>query len=489
VLDTLRILMQIYRLTDLPRRRPEDILALQQTRLRRLLRYAQEHSPFYRQRFRGIDLRHCRLGDLPPLSKADLMANFDALVTDRRVRLADVERFLADPGSLGRAYLNRYAVCHTSGSQGQPAVIVQERLDMLRPFAAQVARSHLHLRGWEWTHLCRRLRRPARMAVVTQRPGFYPSGAVFTALAAARLPFLRLAHLSVFDPIADTVARLNGFGPNFLTGYTSVLEALAREQRQGHLRLRQGGCLEQVTNISEPLPPAARTLIEEAFGVRVADHYAMGECLALTSGCPLYPGAHLNADLACLEVVDDRYRPVPDGVPGSKVLVTNLYNRVQPLIRYQVGDVVTMSPSPCPCGSNLPLIQSIAGRTKERFWLAVNGAYRELPYYVFLAALHHCLEMAEHQVLQTGPNRFVLRVVPLPGKTVPVERLRKLVYDSVEAEGLSGLIDLDVLVVEDLLPDPSSGKKERVRNLIGPPPGDLRMEGTSSPVPTPLQPV
>ena len=44
-------------------------------------------------------------------------------------------------------------------------------------------------------------------------------------------------------------------------------------------------------------------------------------------------------------MVDDEYRPVPAGVPGAKVLVTNLYNRVQPLIRYEVGDVVTLSPS------------------------------------------------------------------------------------------------------------------------------------------------
>ena len=50
-------------------------------------------------------------------------------------------------------------------------------------------------------------------------------------------------------------------------------------------RLREAGCLEQVTNISEPLPPLARAAIYRAFGVRVADDYAMAECMALTSGC------------------------------------------------------------------------------------------------------------------------------------------------------------------------------------------------------------
>src|SRR5205823_10944439 len=115
------------------------------------------------------------------------------------------------------------------------------------------------------------------------------------------------------------------------------------------------GRLKGLTSAAEPLPPDARARIERAFGVHVSDCYMMAECPPLTTGCPEFPGSHVNADLALLEVVDDEYRPVPDGTPGAKVLVTNLYNLVQPLIRYEVGDVVTVSPSPCPCGSPLPL--------------------------------------------------------------------------------------------------------------------------------------
>src|SRR5439155_21307811 len=147
------------------------------------------------------------------------------------------------------------------------------------------------------------------------------------------------------------------------------------------------------------------------------------------------PGAHVNADLAVLEVVDDDGRPVPPGTPGAKVYVTNLYNRVQPVIRYEVGDVVTMSPDPCPCGNPLPLVQSVGGRTKERFWLDGEAGRREIPYYLFLAGLHHCTELAEHQVLQTGPRQFVVRVAPQPGRAVSADRVRRYVRQSVEAEG------------------------------------------------------
>jgi len=181
-------------------------------------------------------------------------------------------------------------------------------------------------------------------------------------------------------------------------------------------------------------------------------------------------------DLACLEVVDGAGQPVPAGTAGSKVLLTNLYNRVQPLIRYEISDVVTLGESPCPCGSNLPHIASVAGRTKERLWIYARGAYREVPYYLFLAGLHHYLDLAEHQVVQTGRNRFVVRVAPLPGKTLSAERVRKLVYDSVRAEGLAGVVEVGAEVVDEIRPDPGSGKRDRVKNLVGPPPGGLRAE-------------
>lgn len=472
--DALRFAVRVWRLQSMPRRGPDAVRALQERRWREMVRYAAEHSPFYRERLRGLDLDRCSPADLPPLTKSEMMANFDRIVTDSRVCKADVERFMADPANLGRRYLGRYAVCHTSGSQGQPAVVVQRADDILLSVEAQTARGGALPDVPFWWHVLERLVRPGRLAVVTQSPGFYPSGAVFTYLKAARLPILRLLHLSVFTPIADTVARLNEFQPEFITGYTSSLEALAREKEAGRLRLTR---LHGLTNTSEPLPPDSRAGIESAFGVRVSDSYLMAECLALTTGCPVSGGAHVNTDLAILEVVDDHGRPVPDGEAGAKVYVTNLYNRVQPLLRYEVGDVVTMSRTPCPCGSAFPLVQGVGGRTKERFWVEAGGGYREIPYYLFLAGLHHCTDLAEHQVLQTGHNRFEVRVAPQPGRAVSAERVKELVRRSVAAEGLADQLQVDVEVVNELSRDPQTGKMVRARNLVGPPPSDRLEHG------------
>jgi phenylacetate-coenzyme A ligase PaaK-like adenylate-forming protein len=81
--------------------------------------------------------------------------------------------------------------------------------------------------------------------------------------------------------------------------------------------------------------------------------------------CDRHAGLHLFEDQVLIEVVDDDYQPVPDGEPGSRLLITNLYNRTQPLIRYELNDLVTVSPDPCPCGRPFPLLKSIEGRSDD----------------------------------------------------------------------------------------------------------------------------
>lgn len=468
--STVRFVWQVLRLIARSQWPTEKLRAFREQRLRRLLAHAAKHSPFYGSRLRGIDPRQARLQDVTPLTKPEMMENFDAVVTDRRISLAGVERFMQDPANHGKPFLGQYAVCHSSGSQGQPVVVVQGADHMLLAFAVQAARQ-VRYRESPLALALRRWHEPSRLALVTQRPGFYPSSAVFSCLQEINLPFVRLLRLSVFDPPHEVVARLNDFRPNFLAGYSSSLEMLAHEERVGRLRLRQTRCLEQITNVSEPLPATSRKRIEGAFGVHVADQYALAECPALTFGCPMSVGSHLNADLAYLEVADDDYRPVPDGTPGTKVLVTNLYNLVQPLIRYEVGDVVTLSERRCVCGSTMPHIESVAGRTKERLWVEADGEAREVPYYLFLAALHQFTDIAEHQVLQTGRNQFIVRVAPQPGRQLSGQRVLEGIARGLDDEGMAGKVEVDVEVVPEIPPDPRTGKRQRVRNLVGPPAG------------------
>lgn len=441
------------------------IQAKQEKNLRTLLAYAFKHSPYYRRRFAGLDLERCALTDLPILTKAEMMEHFDELVTDPRLKKMDLSAFVDDKRNLGQLYLGKYGVSHTSGSQGQPALIVQDREALNLVFAVQFARG-TKLKRRFLPHLDR-LIKPARMAVLTIQPGFYPSAAAFAYMPGFISPAFKLLQLTVSDPMPKNIRKLEDFRPGYITGYASALEAFGREEAEGRMHLREQGLLKQITNVAEPLPDEAAAWLETVFGAHVSDEYAMGECLVLSSGCLAGRGAHVNADLAILEVVDEHNQPVPPGVEGSKVLLTNLYNRVQPIIRYEVDDRITMSTSPCACGSPFPHIAKISGRSKDQLWIEDAGTRREVPYYVFLASLHHVLDLAEHQIVQTGPRSFLVRAVPLSGKHLSADRIRDLVMDHVRIEGLEDVIDVKVEIVSDI-PRGPSGKVARVKNEYAP---------------------
>lgn len=437
------------------------IKAKQEKRLRALLAHAISRSPYYRRRFAGLDVARCHLEDLPTLTKAEMMEHYDELVTDPRLKKDDLAAFTDDLHNLGRLNLGEYGVSHTSGSQGQPALIVQDQDALSLIFAVQFARA-TKLKRRFLPHLGR-LFKPARMAVMTVKPGFYPSAAAFAYQPKYLSPMFKVLRLSYSDPMETNIRRLEEFRPDYITGYASALEALGREEAEGRMNLRRLRCLQQITNVAEPLSDASGAWLERVFDAHVTDEYAMGECMALTSGCTAGRGSHVNSDLAVLEVVDEKNRPVPPGTEGSKVLVTNLYNYVQPIIRYEVDDRVTMSGAPCSCGSPLPHVARIGGRTKDLLWIDDGGTRREVPYYVFLTPLHHVLELAEHQIVQTGPARFVIRAVPLRGKHLSTDRMRRLVMDHVREEGLESAITFDIEIVPEIPLGPS-GKLTRVKN-------------------------
>lgn len=449
---------------------PRLVQWLQRRRLQRLVAHAKEHSPFYAQRLKHINPENFRLEDIPPVTKTELMENFDDVVTDRRIKLRDLEAFMSDPQRLGEWYLGEYAVSRTSGTQGMQAVIVQDRRMMELLFALQMTRGTV-FPTTPWGIISRLFRR-ARLAVVTIGRGFFPSAAALAYAPRAARRFVKRLWLHHIEPLEDVVAQLNRFRPHVLLAYANVLVILAREALAGRLRLSD---LRQVINMSEPLSDGARALISRAFGLPVTNNYALGECMALTTGCPCARGMHVQADWAILEVVDQDNSPVPPGQPGKKVLVTNLYNTVQPFLRYEVGDVVTMSPQTCPCGCPLPLVLRVEGRTDEVIWIRVGNQYKLLHPYVLVDFLDEYPPVGWYQIIQTERNRFLLRVQPAPKRTLSMEELRQVIDRGLKHFQLDGLLQFDIEITDQVMPDPRSGKLRRITSRIGPP-SDLSPE-------------
>ncbi|NCT39817.1 hypothetical protein GTW56_29185 [Bacillus sp. EB93] len=138
-----------------------------------------------------------------------------------------------------------------------------------------------------------------------------------------------------------------------------MMEVLAEEHKAGRLHIQPVATLLG----GEKLYPNVRAKIESVFQARVLDMYGSTEATAMTFECE-EGHFHVNTDWIIFEPVDEYYQPVPPGKQSHSVLITNLANRIQPLIRYELTDRVIMSLEPCKCGRPFPVVQ-VEGRTDD----------------------------------------------------------------------------------------------------------------------------
>src|SRR5256885_13064245 len=366
----------------------ERIAAERRRELRRLVGEARERSPWHRERLAGIDvdrLDERGLAGLPVMTKDDLMANFDAVVTDRRLRLdvcdAHLETLTED------AYLfDRYHVIASGGSTGRRGVFVYD-WDSWTTMYLGIMRYELRRQLAER----RRLGRPVVMATVAAGRASHATKALLMGFASADFV---VRPVPVTMPLADIVAGLNAADPDVVFAYPSALLPLVEEARAGRLRMRPRRLLVG----AEPLFPEIRAAAEATWGVPVLNKYGSSEGGAMGVACGAGPGLHLAEDLMIIEPVDEHGRPVGPGERSAKIYLTNLYNHALPLIRYEVTDEVTRIPGRCPCGSHHGLIEDPQGRLDESF------RYGDVTVHplVFRSPLGLCSGIVEYQVCQTA---------------------------------------------------------------------------------------
>ena len=367
--------------------------------------YARTHSPYYANRYRDAPEALSDIRQLPAVTKAEMMSHFDQWVTDPSVARPQVEAFLADPSNVGHDFLGRYVVCTTSGATGIPAILLHGHAALVVYNALGYVRS-LPVAFLSPARLWALLRGRGRLAAVFVTRGHF----LGNTMMARRLRIMpwRAGMQRIFlalAPLAELVADLNAFQPVVLGGYPSALEALAREQQAGRLHIHPV----LISAAGETLTTAKRRLIGAAFGCRVSNYYGSSEAVGLTFECAAQR-LHVNSDWYILEPVDDHDRPVARGQLSDGVLVTNLANRVQPIIRYQMGDRVAIEPDPCVCGSPFPQIQVIGRSDDILTFLTPQGE----PIHILPIAIATVAEetpgVASCQLVQRAPLNLMVRL-------------------------------------------------------------------------------
>ncbi len=339
-----QILTLLPQLAAFERQPPAAQAQAQSRQLAALLRHAQRHSPFWRERLAPFD-KAMRLHDLPVLSRADLQARADEIRCEK-----------GTPLPLGTATFT----AQTSGSTGTPVRVTKSAPLYNILYQAQALRHQ----AWHKmdTNLDAIAIRDAQDGVRDKPWGLVPAE---TGSRARCFVMNMIEH-----PAEDIWKWLRTLKAPYLTTTAAMvlrLAELAAADRDHGFRL------DAVMTFGEVVRPEHRRAAREAFGARIVDRYSSEEVGWMAFQCPRHDHYHALSATTLVEVVDDDDRPVAPGEEG-RVLVTSMHSYAMPIIRYDIGDRAVAG-EPCDCGIRLPVIKEILGRERS-FVMLPDGSTR-----------------------------------------------------------------------------------------------------------------
>ncbi len=392
--------------------------AYQKRKLRRMLRNAKENSSLYREMYKDIDVDKItpdNITQLPPITKSEILARYDDWVCDSEVHKSDVVEFASDLNNLDKLYLGRYVVDSTSGTTGEKLKVLNEKKD----FDYMMAMGALDT--WpkkSYAFDIFKSRRPVVYLLPTD--GFYAS----LMISNTYLGLTKSKNSEIIDfriPIGELVERLNRINPILIGGYASTMLILADEAESGRLRINTKYFVAIGTKYSDE----AKERIRSVFKCQTFTSYSSTEAGEIGGEC-VNGHYHLLRDVI-VEAADEKLHPVEDGKTSDCLLITNLWNKSAPFIRYQLNDRCIIHSERCGCGRKSKWIEVIGRELMRIPFTARDGKTVQLTDFTFELMLNDLFNgMADHQLVING-NSVEVRL------RIPDEAVRKDKYERLTA--------------------------------------------------------
>jgi phenylacetate-coenzyme A ligase PaaK-like adenylate-forming protein len=424
----------------------DRIKAERQSALREMLAFAKAKSPWHARRLSGVDatsFTEADLARLPVMTKADVMMNWDEIVTDRRLTLSDCNAHITaklQGKTEGYYYLNDYLVIATGGSSGVRGVFPWS-WDEFIEIACATFRYQLRDEPPE--------RLTGRRLLAVIEAGEIVHGSPFL-FSVSTDPAAQVKWFPAPTPIAELVAELNAALPTQINCFGSTMQELGAEALAGHLKVSP----HRVTTNSEPLLPETRAAARQAWGLEINNMWGCVEVGHIGIECDAHEGMHMSDDLIITEFVDHEARPTSNPDAIDHVLVTSLFGRTLPLIRYELTDVPVPEDGTCACGSAFPLIKTVKGRSDDIFVYAGGVHIHPL---AFRTPLGQNSKIVEYQVRQTEKGATIGVVANGP---IDVPALKQDLADSLAKAGLPNA-EIEVALVDALERHKETGKLRR----------------------------
>ncbi len=399
-------------------------------KLRELLQYAFEDVPFYRQKYEKAGFTPDQFISLADLSKIPVL-------TKEELRGAPKETLISERGKQAAHFMK------TSGSTGSPVGMYRSEEAMCRFTTAAM------LQFYQWCG-----GKPLRnvLYIIDSNPGTidYAIADYLRTIAMEERFISAFAHA---DELRDAVDL---YQPEYISGYPSAIRNLAL------FAVKRGEAYPFVKLInvtSEMIDASARKLFSVVFpSARIVETYTSTEGGFMGYQCLDKGGFHLAEDTLFVETIRDSASS-----RLGKLIITDLSNFATPVIRYEgLGDIVTMAAEPCSCGSLFLRIEGLEGRFVDS--IILEDGTRMTPY-VLTNLLSEEEGILKYQIIQEEANRFIIRIVPEPGRKNTLAELGGNL-EAAFRKALNSDVRCELKPEDDILPAEGSHKAPLVISRI-----------------------
>ncbi len=395
----------------------EELQLIQLQKLKKILQHCQENVSYYQKQWKsiGFDWREVRsLADysqLPVLTKTDIRDNYNELIAKN---------------FKGKSFSKT-----TGGSTGQPLKFEFSNESNERRIAVM-------MRGYGWAGLtpgCKSLHLwGVEIGAVSKKRQFKMD--LYHAFYGRKM--LNSFNMTI-NNMVEYVDSINKYRPKIIVAYVAPLVMLAEFIQTNNLSV---WVPESIITGSEGLLEFQRKKIEEAFGCKVFNTYGSREFMLIASECEQHKGLHINIDHLVVEICQDG---IPcDTEEVGDVVISDLHNYAMPFIRYEIGDLASMSSKQvCQCGKHFPLLKNIEGRKLD---VIRTPDGRTVPGIFFPHLMKDIPNIVRFQVVQEKLDKLIINYIV----DNPINEEELLQIKGLVAERMGQDMDIEFRKVEDI---------------------------------------
>ncbi len=441
------LLYQTMKNANVERVSHDRIQQLQDQRFRRLLKYAWKKSQFYRNFYsaHGIsedDLDDVVSTDLPIVDKKTIQENFDEVVCDPKIKRNDIEAIYMDPTFIRKKYLSKYQIIISSGTSGSPSFYLYSIYDWAR------------LNAIGQTHVSKSKFQLKRIKVVYLIQDYHPGTGISIAANTEKL----LYNCQIISPslaINEIVGRLNHFQPDYLSGYSSFLFHLAKNKTELKLSITP----QKIFGSGDAMTPAMKSTITDAFGVVPYNVYCATESPAMGMSCIQTDVFYLFNDWNIFDL-DPINLGRQERIETGTLILTNLYNYTQPIIRYCMGDMISIHKDKRQ--GDLPFMQvdTIGGRVIEslQFKNSLENVECILPHY-YIENYYPIPGLRRLQFVQDTETHVNINIELFEDHTEnTMKEIERQFVELLKMKSLEGQVQFTFHVMKEIPIDQQTGK-------------------------------